>query len=317
MLERVLVALLTGGHVLLEGVPGLPKRLTVSTLATVLGATFGRIQFTPNLVPADVVGTRIWQPGDGTLRAELGPVFAKLLLADENRRRAGEGPVCSGVMQEHQLTIGATRIRVPEHFLDLATPNPIESQGTHDLPEAQVDRFLFTLVVDYPAVDDEIAALASLQDGRLRERPIELVDLKRKPVADALPSVTSVSVRRRPCPGPGARDRRQAPTRGEREHGAGLVAARPGSACGAKSLGTSIGAGEPARRRSPLRARRGPCSMAAGAGHASCIGRHPDVEQLTGRKVIGFMRDNHIDPDLAIELFVLEPRRSGGEDSSS
>jgi MoxR-like ATPase len=160
MLERLLVALLTGGHVLLEGVPGLAKTLTVRTLATVLGGSFGRIQFTPDLVPADLIGTRIWQPGDGTFRTELGPVFANLLLADEiNRAPAKVQSALLEVMQEHQVTIGGETHKVPEPFLVLATQNPIESEGTYDLPEAQVDRFLFKLVVDYPAVEDEIAVV--------------------------------------------------------------------------------------------------------------------------------------------------------------
>ena len=160
MLERLLVALLAGGHVLLEGVPGLAKTLTVRTLATVLGGSFSRIQFTPDLVPADLVGTRIWQPGDGSFRTELGPVFANLLLADEiNRAPAKVQSALLEVMQEHQVTIGGETYRVPEPFLVLATQNPIESEGTYALPEAQVDRFLFKLVVDYPDVEDEIAVV--------------------------------------------------------------------------------------------------------------------------------------------------------------
>jgi MoxR-like ATPase len=171
MLERLLVALLTGGHVLLEGVPGLAKTLTVRTLATVLGGRFSRIQFTPDLVPADLVGTRIWQPGDGSFATELGPVFANLLLADEiNRAPAKVQSALLEVMQEHQVTIGGDTHRVPEPFLVLATQNPIESEGTYDLPEAQVDRFLFKLVVDYPAVEDEIAVVdrVSVETPRAR-----------------------------------------------------------------------------------------------------------------------------------------------------
>src|SRR3954453_14944160 len=160
MLERLLGALLTGGHVLLEGVPGLAKTLTVRTLAPVLGGRFSRIQFTPDLVPADLVGTRIWQPGDGTFTTELGPVVTNLLLADEiNRAPAKVQSALLEVMQEHQVTIGGETYRVPEPFLVLATQNPIESEGTYDLPEAQVDRFLFKLVVDYPDVEDEIAVV--------------------------------------------------------------------------------------------------------------------------------------------------------------
>src|SRR3954464_11117390 len=160
MLERLLVALLTGARVLLEGAPGLAKTLTVRTLATVLGGTFRRIQFTPDLVPADLVGTRIWQPCDGSFRTELGPVFTNLLLAAEiNRPPAKVQSALLEVMQEHQVTIGGESHRVPEPFLVLATQNPIESEGTYALPEAQVHRFLFKLVVDYPAVEDEIAVV--------------------------------------------------------------------------------------------------------------------------------------------------------------
>src|SRR4051812_5800163 len=179
MLERLLVALLTGGHVLLEGVPGLAKTLTVRTLATVLGGTFRRIQFTPDLVPADLVGTRIWQPGDGTFRTELGPVFANLLLADEiNRAPAKVQSALLEVMQEHQVTIGGDTYRVPEPFLVLATQNPIESEGTYDLPEAQVDRFLFKLVVDYPEVEDEIAVVDRVSvEMPTARRGVEIDDL--------------------------------------------------------------------------------------------------------------------------------------------
>src|SRR5215212_7396914 len=163
MLERVLVALLTGGHVLLEGVPGLAKTLTVRTLAQVLGGSFSRVQFTPDLVPADLVGTRIWQPDRGEFRTELGPVFANLLLADEiNRAPAKVQSALLEVMQEHQVTIGGSTYDVPEPFLVLATQNPIESEGTYALPEAQVDRFLFKLLVDYPSVEDEVAVVERL-----------------------------------------------------------------------------------------------------------------------------------------------------------
>src|SRR5690242_9082556 len=181
MLERLLVALLTGGHVLLEGVPGLAKTLTVRTLATVLGGTFRRIQFTPDLVPADLVGTRIWQPGDGTFRTELGPVFANFLLADEvNRAPAKVQSALLEVMQEHQVTIGGASYPVPRPFLAMATQNPIESEGTYPLPEAQVDRFLMKIVVDYPSVGEESAVVGrSLGDSaEVRER-VALVDLER------------------------------------------------------------------------------------------------------------------------------------------
>jgi MoxR-like ATPase len=163
MLERVLVALLAGGHVLLEGVPGLAKTLTVRTLAEVLGGSFGRVQFTPDLVPADLVGTRIWRPDTGEFVTELGPVFANLLLADEiNRAPAKVQSALLEVMQERQVTIGGRSYAVPDPFIVLATQNPIESEGTYALPEAQVDRFLFKLVVGYPAIEDEVAVVQRL-----------------------------------------------------------------------------------------------------------------------------------------------------------
>src|ERR1700750_2006128 len=154
MLERVLVALLAGGHVLLEGVPRLAKTLTVRTLAQALGGSFSRVQFTPDLVPADIIGTRIWQPDRGAFRTELGPGFANLLLADEiNRAPAKVQSALLEVLQEHQVTIGGEALAVPQPFLVLATQNPIESEGTYALPEAQVARFLFKLMVDYPERD--------------------------------------------------------------------------------------------------------------------------------------------------------------------
>ena len=160
MLERVFVALLAGGHVLLEGVPGLAKTLTVRTLADVVGGTFSRVQFTPDLVPADLVGTRIWHPDTGRFHTELGPVFANLLLADEiNRAPAKVQSALLEVMQERQVTIGNETHKVPSPFLVLATQNPIESEGTYALPEAQIDRFLFKLVVTYPSLGDEAAVI--------------------------------------------------------------------------------------------------------------------------------------------------------------
>jgi len=160
MLEKLLVALLVGGHVLLEGVPGLAKTLTVRTLARVLGGTFSRVQFTPDLVPADLVGTRIWRPDTGEFQTELGPVFGNLLLADEiNRAPAKVQSALLEVMQEQQVTLGGQSYPVPRPFLVLATQNPIESEGTYALPEAQLDRFLFKLVVDYPTLGDEAAVV--------------------------------------------------------------------------------------------------------------------------------------------------------------
>src|SRR3954465_3984208 len=171
MLERMLVALLAGGHVLLEGVPGLAKTLTVKTMASVRGGSFRRIQFTPDLVPSDLVGTRIWRPDTGRFDTELGPVFGNVLLADEiNRAPAKVQSALLEVMQEQQVTIGGTTFPVPHPFLVLATQNPIESEGTYRLPEAQVDRFLFKLVVGYPDVEDEVSVARGLAGERSKAR---------------------------------------------------------------------------------------------------------------------------------------------------
>jgi MoxR-like ATPase len=160
MLERLLVSLLAGGHVLLEGVPGLAKTLTVRTLARVLGGSFGRIQFTPDLVPADLIGTRVYRPNTGTFETELGPVFANFLLADEiNRAPAKVQSALLEVMQERQVTIAGETHRVPAPFIVMATQNPIESEGTYPLPEAQVDRFLMKILVDYPTTGEEAAVV--------------------------------------------------------------------------------------------------------------------------------------------------------------
>lgn len=158
MLERLLVALLAGGHVLLEGVPGLAKTLTIKTLASVLGGSFRRVQFTPDLVPADLVGTRLYRPDSGRFDVELGPVFGNFLLADEiNRAPAKVQSALLEVMQEGQVTIGGGTYAMPQPFLVLATQNPIESEGTYPLPEAQVDRFLMKVLVDYPSPGEEAA----------------------------------------------------------------------------------------------------------------------------------------------------------------
>jgi MoxR-like ATPase len=181
MLERLLVALMAGGHVLLEGVPGLAKTLTVKTLAQVLGGTFRRIQFTPDLVPADLVGTRIYRPDTGTFETELGPVFGNFLLADEiNRAPAKVQSALLEVMQEQQVTIGGETFPVPHPFLVLATQNPIEAEGTYPLPEAQVDRFLMKVVVDYPSTGEEAAVVGrSLDDPADVRECLTLDDLER------------------------------------------------------------------------------------------------------------------------------------------
>ena len=169
MLERVLVALLAGGHLLLEGVPGLAKTLTVKTLADVLDASFRRIQFTPDLVPADLIGTRIYRPDHGTFDTELGPVFCNFLLADEiNRAPAKVQSALLEVMQERQVTIGQQSYPVPKPFLVMATQHPIESEGTYPLPEAQVDRFMMKVVVGYPTAGEE----AVVVERSLRSAPV-------------------------------------------------------------------------------------------------------------------------------------------------
>jgi MoxR-like ATPase len=179
MLERVLVALLAGGHLLLEGVPGLAKTLTVKSLADVLHASFRRIQFTPDLVPADLVGTRIYRPDRGTFDTELGPVFCNFLLADEiNRAPAKVQSALLEVMQERQVTIGPESHPVPRPFLVMATQNPIESEGTYPLPEAQVDRFMMKVVVGYPSSGEEAV----------------VVERSLRPAASVLPILTADSL---------------------------------------------------------------------------------------------------------------------------
>jgi MoxR-like ATPase len=155
-LERVLVATLAQGHLLVEGVPGLAKTLTVKTLAQTIHGTFRRIQFTPDLVPADLVGTRIYNQKTGDFHTSLGPVFCNLLLADEiNRAPAKVQSALLEVMQERQVTIAGETHRVPAPFLVMATQNPIETEGTYPLPEAQVDRFMMKVLVDYPTEEEE------------------------------------------------------------------------------------------------------------------------------------------------------------------
>src|SRR5919197_444000 len=159
-LERVLVAILAQGHLLVEGVPGLAKTLTVKTLARTIRGTFKRIQFTPDLVPADLVGTRIYNQKTGDFATSLGPVFANLLIADEiNRAPAKVQSALLEVMQERQVTIAGESHRVPDPFLVMATQNPIETEGTYPLPEAQVDRFMMKVLVGYPSEEEEFVVV--------------------------------------------------------------------------------------------------------------------------------------------------------------
>jgi MoxR-like ATPase len=180
MLERVLVCLLSQGHLLIEGVPGLAKTLTIKTTAGVLGGSFARVQFTPDLVPSDLVGTRIYRPGEGVFDTELGPVFCNFLLADEiNRAPAKVQSALLEVMQERQVTIGHTTYPVPEPFLVMATQNPIESEGTYPLPEAQIDRFMLKILIDYPAHDEELTIVQrQLVDQPEVRQALSLDDLR-------------------------------------------------------------------------------------------------------------------------------------------
>ncbi len=156
MLERLVVALLARGHILVEGVPGLAKTMAIKTLAEAIGGEFKRIQFTPDLVPADLIGTRIYNQKTGEFNTSLGPVFTNLLLADEiNRAPAKVQSALLEVMQERQVTIGRETFKVPNPFLVLATQNPIETEGTYALPEAQVDRFMLKVLVGYPSATEE------------------------------------------------------------------------------------------------------------------------------------------------------------------
>jgi MoxR-like ATPase len=160
MVERLLVGLLTGGHILLEGVPGLAKTLAVRTLAETIGTTFHRIQFTPDLLPADIIGTMIFDQRTGEFRPKRGPLFANIVLADEvNRAPAKVQAALLEAMQEKQVTIGGETHLLAEPFLVLATQNPIEQEGTYPLPEAQLDRFMLKVLVGYPSKDDEIKVI--------------------------------------------------------------------------------------------------------------------------------------------------------------
>ncbi|HEY5637233.1 MAG TPA: AAA family ATPase [Burkholderiales bacterium] len=216
-LERVLVALLAQGHLLVEGVPGLAKTLTVKTLAQTLRGSFRRIQFTPDLVPADLIGTRIWNQKDGDFTTSLGPVFTNLLLADEiNRAPAKVQSALLEVMQERQVTIAGQTHKVPSPFVVMATQNPIETEGTYALPEAQVDRFMMKVLVGYPSEDEEFVivervtgaladavAVASTEDlvalqaacrkgfvdPALMKYAVRLAAVSRDPAAHGLPEI--------------------------------------------------------------------------------------------------------------------------------
>jgi MoxR-like ATPase len=167
MVERLLVGLLTGGHILLEGVPGLAKTLAVRTLAEIIHASFSRIQFTPDLLPADVIGTMVFNQKSQEFHVKKGPLFAQIILADEiNRAPAKVQAALLEAMQEHQVTIGGSTFRLEEPFMVLATQNPIESEGTYPLPEAQLDRFMLKVRVGYPSRDEEKEVLLRMSGGQ-------------------------------------------------------------------------------------------------------------------------------------------------------
>src|SRR5712664_1712593 len=185
LLERIVVALLARGHLLVEGVPGLAKTLAVKTVAQAISGEFKRIQFTPVLVPADLVGTRIYNQRNGEFQTSLGPVFTNLLLADEiNRAPAKVQSALLEAMQERQVTIGRESHALPDPFLVMATQNPIETEGTYALPEAQVDRFMMKVVVGYPNEMDEFLVVERMAHGMANVSPVmltsRLLDLQRE-----------------------------------------------------------------------------------------------------------------------------------------
>ena len=170
-IERLLVALLANGHVLLEGMPGLAKTLLVKSLGSALGVQFERVQFTPDLLPSDVVGTMVFSPKDGGFTTHKGPIFANLVLADEiNRAPAKVQSALLEAMQERQVTIGGTSHKLPRPFFVMATQNPVEQEGTYPLPEAQTDRFLFKLIVDYPSAAEESSMMQRW--GQVTQQPV-------------------------------------------------------------------------------------------------------------------------------------------------
>jgi len=182
LVERILIAMLCRGHVLIEGVPGLAKTLTVKTIAAVSDATFSRVQFTPDLLPADLTGTQIYNQHTGTFSVKKGPIFAGIVLADEiNRAPAKVQSALLEAMQERQVTIGDQSFPLPEPFLVLATQNPIEQEGTYPLPEAQIDRFMLMVRVTYPSRDEELAVMErmSLSSSAQPAKAMGLPDLHR------------------------------------------------------------------------------------------------------------------------------------------
>ena len=194
LIEKLLLAILTDGHVFLEGVPGLAKTLTINSLAKIIDTKFQRLQFTPDLLPADILGTLIYNPRDGSFEVKKGPIFANIILADEiNRSPAKVQSALLEAMQERQITIGDQTFKLENPFLVMATQNPIEQEGTYPLPEAQLDRFMFNILIDYPSRKDEVSIVqtttgvtdTSLNKVISREEILEYQSLVRRvPVAE-------------------------------------------------------------------------------------------------------------------------------------
>jgi MoxR-like ATPase len=212
LLERMAIGLLCGGHFLVEGVPGLAKTLAVKSLAATIGGQFQRIQFTPDLLPADLVGTRVYRAHTGEFETSLGPVFANLLLADEiNRAPAKVQSALLEVMQERQVTIGRETFRVPDPFLVMATQNPIESEGTYPLPEAQVDRFMMKVVVHYPTAPEEHTIVdralrpPAAPAWTRRRRPRPRSSMPSRPVSTSVSSPSRTARSPPTCPVPTTR----------------------------------------------------------------------------------------------------------------
>ncbi len=191
LVERLLMGLLTGGHILLEGLPGLAKTLAVKTLATAVSTDFQRIQFTPDMLPADIMGTEIYNPRDTSFEVKKGPIFSSIILADEiNRAPSKVQSALLEAMQEKQVTIGDATFVLPELFLVLATQNPIEQEGTYPLPEAQIDRFMLKVVVDYPSREEERMILDMVEhtDSKITVQPVITPDdiLKAREVVNSI-----------------------------------------------------------------------------------------------------------------------------------
>lgn len=192
LVESLLIGLLSDGHVLLEGVPGLAKTLAIKTLASLIDAQYSRIQFTPDLLPADVIGTMVYSQKDESFQAKKGPVFANFVLADEiNRAPAKVQSALLEAMQERQVTIGKETFRLPEPFLVLATQNPIEQEGTYPLPEAQVDRFMLKVIIDYPKLEEEkLIIRQNISGEKINVKPI----LKAEEILEARKVVRQVYI---------------------------------------------------------------------------------------------------------------------------